>query len=357
MKYVLHVSLFICILGVKLWATPTIDQMISQMIMVGFNGTTVEDKWVQQIALDIEKQRIGGVVLTGRNIKTSDQLKALTAFLHAQARETPLLVATEQEGGEFSQLSPMKGFTAFLSAFDIMEKMDLTAAFHTYTTMARLLKEHHINYNLAPVVDIAQEDSPSIGQKGRSFSPYANIVSVYSSTFVDAFAKEHILTTLKHFPGYGSASKDAQKEQADISLSWQFDELKPYYDMIKTNKITSVMVSNLYLKRFDLIYPAMLSEIIVNGLLRERMGYQGVVISDDMLSKGISRAFSLEERVVLSINAGVDILLFSDYFLKGTNTPKAIHAIIKEAVTNGAIQEKTIHKAYERIIRMKKGLQ
>lgn len=331
--------------------------MIGQMIMVGFNGSTLDNKWVKQISLDIEKDRIGGVLLLGRNITSSSKLKALTQHLQSQSKDLPLLIAVDQEGGRVARLSPMKGFKAYPSAFEVADTMTLQEAEETYTSMAQLLKAHHINYNLAPVVDIAQDDSPIIGKKERSFSSYANIVSVYGSTFIDAFTKEKILTSLKHFPGHGSALKDSHLDQTDVSLSWQFDELRPYYDMIRTNKVDSIMVGHLYLKRFDLEYPATLSGIIINGLLRERMQYDGVVISDDMLMKGVSERFSLEDRIILSINAGMDILLFSDYFMKGTNAPKAIKTIIKEALKSGKIKQATIEKSYQRISRMKKGLQ
>ena len=166
-----------------------------------------------------------------------------------------------------------------------------------------------------------------------------------------------MLTSLKHFPGHGSARADSHTHITDVSLSWEFDELRPYFDMIQTKKAKSIMVAHVYLKRFDLEYPATLSKAIVNGILRQEMGYNGMVISDDLMMKGVSEEFSLSQRLKLAINAGIDMLIISEPKLDGISTIERVNHLLLKAVERGEIEEKSIKKAYERIMALKKELE
>lgn len=335
------------------FAQVTLNEMISQMIMVGFTGKNPEDKWAKQIKLDISQNRIGGILLLQRNVESKEQLRSLLKSFNQTKSKLPNLIAIDQEGGKITRLSSDMGFTSFPTARKVANDMTLIKAKETYKKMAQNLKNLGINYNLAPVVDILI--NPTEFERQRCFSKYPSIVTAYASSFIEGFDEVNILTSLKHFPGYASANTDAHEGIVDITSSWQFDELRPYFDLIKSNNARSIMVSHVYLKQFDSNYPASLSKKIINGILRDELKYNGVVISDDLMMKSL-REFSIEERIIKSINAGVDILLLSEYFLNRTNTPKAVKAIITNAINNGQITEERIAKSYERIAKMKERL-
>lgn len=350
----MRVKIFILLLLQSiLFAQATTQEMISQMIMVGFTGSKPEDKWVKQIKLDISQNRIGGILLLQRNITSKAQLKNLLKSINQTKSKLPNLVAIDQEGGKVTRLSKDMGFTSFPSSRDVANKMTIKQAQKTYKTMAQELKDLGVNYNLAPVVDILITKTEF--ERERCFSKYPSIVTTYATSFIDGFNTLHVLTALKHFPGYASASSDAHEGIVDITSSWQFDELRPYYDLIKSDYAKSVMVSHVYLKQFDENYPATLSKKIVKGILRDELKFDGVVISDDLMMKSL-KGFSIKDRVINAINAGVDILLFSEYFLNGTNTPKEVKNIINNAIKNGQISPQRVKKSYDRIIKMKESL-
>lgn len=332
----------------------SLQEMIAQMIMVGFEGTKKEDKWVRQIRIDINKQRIGGILLFDRNIKSPEQLKALTSNLQLKT-PLPTLIAIDQEGGLVTRLTKEKGFRTYPSARKVGENKNIGETYKLYKEMAKYLKSFGINYNLAPVVDITSLTSGF--QKKRTFNKYPSIITSYAQSFVDAFKEENVLTSLKHFPGYGNAASDTHKIITDTTQSWSFDELMPYFYLIQSKNIQSIMVGHTYLKRFDTQYPSSLSYEIVTEILRKQMKYDGVVISDDLLMKGIGKEFDIKKRIILSIKAGVDILIFSDYFLLGKSTPKAVMETILEAINQGKISKDRIKQSYLRIVKMKSLIQ
>jgi len=350
----LHVSIASLFLTIQLYATPSLETMIGQILMVGFHGDKASQ--IEPILEAISNEKIGGVLLLGRNISSPEQLQELTKSLQ-EASKTPLLIAVDQEGGKVARLNASNGFEDFPSALSVGSEMDLVAAKSLYSRLAHTLKGHGINYNLAPVVDIQNSLAPIIGAKERAFSSYPISVSLYARAFVDAHTEAGVATSLKHFPGHGSARADSHTDITDVSLSWEFDELRPYFDMIQTKKAKSIMVAHVYLKRFDLEYPATLSKAIVNGVLRKEMGYDGMVISDDLMMKGVSKEFNLAQRLSLAINAGIDMLIISEPKLNGASTIEQVNHLLLKAVERGEIKEESIKNAYERIMALKKELE
>lgn len=355
MNIALHVSLSLVLLNSFVFATPNIKTMVGQMVMVGFEGQMPTE--ITPVLEAIEEGSVGGVLLLGRNIADGQQLKTLTSTLQANAKRTPLLIAVDQEGGKVARLNSNNGFETFVSAKEVATQMSLEEASVLYGHMAKQLKVHGINYNLAPVVDIENPHSPIIGDIGRSFSPHVTTVSLYAQAFTQAFARENIATALKHYPGHGSATTDSHNTLTDVTDSWSFDELRPYYDFIQTNQAQSIMVAHVYLRQFDPNFPASLSKILITDILRERMGFEGVVISDDMLMKGVAQGFSFEERIIHAINAGVDIVIVSDFYTQGMSVPERIAKSVHEAINRGEIKLQTLEEAYARILEFKKTLQ
>lgn len=339
-------------------AQPSLDAMISQMLMVGFSGTKSENKWVEQIGKEIRANKIGGVILFKDNIVSPKQLKKLTAYLQAQNKlPYPLFIGVDQEGGKVQRLESSNGFTNYLGAYELASTKTLLEAIKEYEKLSNELYMYGFNLNFAPVVDLnLNPSSPAIGAKGRSYSSEEEITYAYANTFIEAMHKNHILNVVKHFPGHGSATNDSHKGFTDITKTWQYKELKPYFDFIAYKKADMIMIGHLTNINFDKKYPATLSKKIVTGILREKLHFDGVVISDDMNMGAIKKNFSTKEAIIYSINAGVDILLFSSYFYENSNIVKTFHTLVKEAVQNGKISKERIKESYQRIIQLKKSL-
>ncbi|WXG20182.1 glycoside hydrolase family 3 N-terminal domain-containing protein [Campylobacter concisus] len=179
------------------------------------------------------------------------------------------------------------------------------------------------------MVDLHDENSPIIAAKQRAFSEYASKVVIYADAFMDAFKEQGILTTLKHFPGHGSSKEDSHKNKSEVTLSK--DALLPYKDAISTGRAQIIMVGHLFVKGIDEDNPATLSKKIITDLLRNELKFNGVVISDDMLMKGVGDE-ALAQKVVKFINAGGDILLFSEFKINNQRTADLITQIIIDAV-------------------------
>ena len=337
--------------------SPTLEEMVGQMLMVGVGGSKTTDKWVKQLRSDIENGKIGGVILFANNIKSPKKLKELTSFLSSAKSKYPLFVAIDQEGGKVQRLSSKNGFTDYPSAFDIARKKTLLESYEIYKRLADELKEYGFNINFAPVVDInIDPKSPAIGAKKRSYSAQEEIVIAYSSEFIKAQKDAGIISVLKHFPGLGSAKTDSHKRLTDVSKTWQYKELKPYYDFIKYEKVEAIMVEHIILDKFDKIYPALLSKKTISGVLRSQLGFKGVVFSDDMNMKAISDIYGFKQSIIMAVNAGVDVLVYSSYFTKKSSVVNEVTKIIIDAVKSGKIDIKTIENSYKRIKGLKNAI-
>ena len=349
--------LFSLVISLSFSKTISLETMIGQMIMVGVGGDKPTDKWVKQLGEDVKKGRVGGVILFGNNIESPKKLKKLTSFFKNIKTKYPLFIAIDQEGGKVQRLNEKKGFNSYPSAFKVSSKMTLLEAYDIYKSLAYELKEYGFNINFAPVVDLnINEKSPAIGAKKRSYSNQEEIVIAYSSEFIRAQKEAGIISVLKHFPGHGSAKNDSHKRLTDVSKTWEYKELKPYYDFIKYDKADAIMVGHINLDKFDKIYPASLSKNMINGLLREKLEFNGVVFSDDMQMKAISDMYGFDTSVILAVNAGVDVLVYSSYFTKKSSVVKEVTDIILNAVKSGSIDKKRVEDSYKRVVRLKNGI-
>lgn len=332
-----------------------LEQKIGQMLMFGFRGNNINDEWVQTIKQQTEDLHLGGILILSYNIVSPSQTDSLMAFLKGAKTKHKLLLAIDQEGGRVQRLSPAKGFRGFPSAQQIAETMSLEEAFETYTELAKECKQYGFNYILAPVVDVnVNPESPAIGNLERSYSADPNIVSEYASAFIEAISNQGLIACLKHFPGHGSATIDSHLGMTDVTNTWQEQELIPYLNLINTHDLPSIMSAHIFHSEIDSLYPASLSYQHINNLLRNELSYNGVVISDDLQMGAIVQHYNLEETVIKAINAGSDILIFSQYFNPNINLPIEVINIIKKAVSDGVIPKQRIEESYNRIIKMKK---
>jgi beta-N-acetylhexosaminidase len=340
-----------------------LDVQIGQMLMVGFRGLDVNDN--SAIIQDIKNRHIGGVILFDRdvpgrtdirNIKYPAQLKNLTAKLQSAA-EHHLLIAIDQEGGRVCRLKPVRGFPQTKSAQYLGQANDLSLTNREALKISKTLSEAGINLNLAPVVDLnINPDNPVIGNLERSFSADAEIVTNHAAEFIKAHRKVGILCALKHFPGHGSSTQDSHKGLTDVTKTWTEKELVPYQELIDQGLADIIMTAHVYNAELDHQYPATLSKAIITGVLRDRLNYDGVVISDDMQMGAITDHYGFETAIELAVKAGVDIILIANNSEYDEKTAAHAIEVIKKMVRTGRISQNRIYRSYLRIQKLKRSI-
>jgi len=334
---------------------------IGQMLMVGFRGVkATDDSYITGVIKDLE---LGGIVLFDydvstksflRNIVNPDQTKKLILNLQSYAK-VPLLIAVDAEGENVNRLKPDYSFLNIISAKEMGKNID--AVTKESKRLAVELKELGFNMNLAPVVDVdINPNNPIIGGLNRSFSSDPNKVTTYAASFIKAHNEENIITVEKHFPGHGSSVSDSHLGMVDITNTYQEKELIPYIELQKKGLLDVVMTAHIINRNVDENYPATLSSNFLQKILRQQIGFGGIIISDDLNMNAIVDNYGFKEAVVKAVNAGCDILLISN---NGTSEydeqlPYKVRDIIYEAVKSGYISQKTTMESYDRIYNLKK---
>jgi beta-N-acetylhexosaminidase len=345
---------------------PTVEEMAAQMLMVGFRGTVAEED--SAIIKHIRAGFVGNVILfekdmtlgagTLRNIESPEQLKKLIKVLkEANTSSIPLWVAIDQEGGKVQRLRPGRGFEADFPSAQTLGQEDESYTLSVAGKIGQELSRMEIDMNFAPVADLnINADSPAIGRIERSFGDCPNIVAKHILAYVDGMNKAGILSCLKHFPGHGSAKSDTHIGVTDVTSTWRGYELLPYREIINSNFAGAIMSSHVYHKALDPEYPASLSYGIITNILREMLGWKGLIITDDLHMRAITYKYDIEETINLAINAGADILLFSCN-ASGTifdpDFPKKAHQTIVKLVHDGKISKKRLYESWERILATK----
>ena len=333
-----------------------IEKMISKMVVLGFNGETVNSN--DEIYKNI-KAGLGGVILFDKdpndkqkvkNVRNKEQLNRLTSQLQAISNQK-LLISIDQEGGIVQRLKSSDGFVNTPKAIDVALKGENFAK-ETYALLAKDLKQSGINTDFAPVVDLAiNKENKVIVTRGRSFGESSKDVIKYSSIFVDELKKQKIISVLKHFPGHGSSLGDSHLGFVDISNTWSPKELEPYKYFIQNNRVDMIMSAHVYNKNLDKDYPATLSYEINTKLLRNKLGYEGVLISDDLQMQAISKHYDLKQTLTLAINSGVNMLLFANQLAKPISLKEIVNTVYSQ-ILNKEISIEQIIKSNERIDRM-----
>jgi len=361
----------LCLLALLLLLAPRpaaaqadLDVMIGQMIMAGFRGYTVDEN--SPIMRDIRERHLGGVVLfdrdlsrpesDGRNIKSPAQVRKLIADLQKGAY-IPLLVAVDQEGGMVQRLKKKYGFPETPSAAELGKSKD-DAVFDAGLAVGETLALSGFNVDFAPVADVnVNPESPAIGKLGRSFSADPERVAKCDELFLEGLAERGVVGCLKHFPGHGSAGEDSHQGLTDVSATWSDKELIPYRRLIGKDPVKMIMTAHIFNATLDSEYPATLSKAVITGLLREKLGFDGVVVTDDMNMRAITEFYGLDEAVRRAIEAGADILLFGNNLTYDPEIVLKVTEIIRNLVERGEIPEARIRQSYQRIIRLKRTLE
>jgi beta-N-acetylhexosaminidase len=339
---------------------PSLRDRIGQMLLVGFRGLTVED--AGEIVADIRDRNLGGILLFDtdqpthsavRNVESPAQLTALVAGLQSLAR-TPLLVAIDEEGGLVARLDERHGFPPTISAADLGARGDVAFTRRAGEQIADTLAAVGVNLNLAPVVDLnVNPENPIIGSLGRSFSADPAVVTVQAEAFVDGHRAVGVRTTLKHFPGHGSSTGDTHLGVVDVTTTWSPTELEPFANLVHDDLADAVLTAHVFNSTLDAEHPATLSQPTITGILRERLGWKGVVISDDMQMGAIRQAYGYADAIRLAILAGVDLLTIAQQQVYEVDIVERTIDLIEGFVTDGSLSTARIDESYARIQALK----
>ena len=343
-------------------AALTREQAVGQMLLVGFRGTELTDPAAAMLR-DIQP---GGVILfdrdgpsggeLARNITDWAQLQALTAQLQEQAA-IPYFIAIDAEGGYVNRLKEKYGFALKVPT---AQKLGARPAAETAALAGQLAAEMRavgLNWNLAPVVDVnVNPESPAIGAIERSFSADPAVVTAQAQAFSGAMRQRQVIPTLKHFPGHGSAAGDTHLGVTDVTATYRRElELAPYRELIAGGYADAIMTAHIVNRRLDAAgRPATLSPAIIDGLLRQELGFAGVVVSDDMQMGAIVAQYGPADAAIAAVQAGVDVILLAnqqgDYDLQRVY---GVRDALLQAVANGVIPEERIYQSAERILALK----
>ncbi|MEM8702741.1 MAG: glycoside hydrolase family 3 N-terminal domain-containing protein [Pseudomonadota bacterium] len=341
--------------------TIPLRQKIGQMILIGFVGDRLSRPGVKRVREQLEAGAIGGVLYLRRNLKNKQAVQRLNAaFREAAPAALPPLIAIDQEGGRVQRLRGRDGFPETPSAKRIARKGSPSDAERTYLALAENLADWGFTLNLGPVVDVdANPRNPIIGRLGRSYSSDPEQVAAFGSAFVSAHRAHGVLTALKHFPGHGSSLRDSHKGAVDITDTWSEDELIPFRQLIAEGMVDLVMtahVINRQMEAAETHVPMSLSKSALTGVLRGDLGYNGVIVSDDIQMDAIRWNFSLKEAVLKAVVAGTDILLFANDKRPDPKIPEKVADILETAAKRDPELARKIDAAYARIVKLKRNL-
>jgi beta-N-acetylhexosaminidase len=338
----------------------TLEQKIGQMILTGFRGLTVDAN--SPVVDDIRSRRVSGVILFDkdvalnsdiRNIESPTQVKELNKKLQEYGNGN-LIISVDQEGGLITRLKEKYGFRPTASHQEIGNRDEKAFTVEQVRQTAETLATAGFNMNFAPVVDLnLNPQNPVIGSFERSFSDNVDTVVKHAVTYIDELHRKGILSALKHFPGHGSSTGDSHEGFVDVTNIWQLKELSSFRDLIEIGKTDVIMTAHIFNSNYDKKYPATLSRGWLTGILRYGLEFDGVIITDDMQMKAISKHFNLVESVELAINAGADILMFANNVDFDEDIARKVNDIILELVKDKRIPEERIEEAYQRISTLK----
>jgi len=282
----------------------TYEQLAGQRLMVGFDGTTFND----DLRFLIGTLNIGGVILFTRNIVSPDQLRELCTDIQSCGRQSglpPLLIAIDQEGGEVARLKIP--FTQLPGASQMRDEGDVT---HFARMTAADLRNAGVNMNMAPVLDVAPKEISSV-MASRSFGADPLRVAAMGCFMIDQLQRRNIMAVAKHFPGIGRTVLDSHDDMPTLSV--ELEELRqvdlvPFAAAID-HRTAGMMLSHIFYDRIDPEWPASLSPKIVGDVLRRNMGYDGLVLTDDLDMGAIKRHYDIRTVVRQILFAGVDVAL------------------------------------------------
>lgn len=315
-----------------------VKQLAAQMVGIGFIGPTLTPE-----ARALIERGVRNVILFSRNVESPQLLAALT-FETKSASAGPLMMSVDQEGGRVLRMR--EPFTLVPSMRQIGQVADDQLAFQIGRVLARELRAVNFDMNLAPVLDVDTNPSNPV-ISSRSFGGSTELVSRLGVAVMRGLQENGVAACAKHFPGHGDTNKDSHHElptlpQHDIDRLNRV-ELPPFRAAIEAG-VASIMSAHVIYSQIDPINPGTMSSAILDGILRKRFGFDGLVMSDDMQMKAIADHYGFDESIVRAAEAGID-LFWICHSVELQN--RAIDVLIR-AAESGALRPQRLEEASRR---------
>ena len=317
-------------------------EKLGQMVMIGIQGTKVDDDSLYML----NQYHMGGVILFDRNMESPEQVKQLTSDLQAQSNEkVPLFIGIDEEGGDVVRMA--EKLTPPPSQKEIGATGDIEQARTWAIKTAKSLKDMGINVNFAPVADVGSNDK-------RSYSTDANTVIDFVRAATKGYQQENIIYSLKHFPGIGKGKVDSHIDSSSIDVVKEVlmtEDVLPFKTIIDESDPNDyfILVSHLKYPALDEEYPASLSSKIMTDLLRNELGYKGIIITDDMEMGAVANHNDFRSIGVKAVKAGADIVLVCHEY----EHQQEVYLGLLDAVNSGEISQERIDESVKRIIKVK----
>lgn len=350
----------VCCFGSDLLKEMSLEEKVGQILMVHFQGETIND----DAKILIQEAKVGSIIYYNwsNGLTSPAQVQALSAGLQQLAKENripiPLLITADQEGGVVARLQ--SGFTSFPGNKALGETSDPNLAKLSALAMGQELQAVGINMNLAPVVDVNNNPrNPIIGV--RSFGESPEIVVAFAEKALDGYRQAKIIATLKHFPGHGDTEVDSHEDLPIVRKSIEELEKIELFPFMQLSRIAPViMTAHLLVPALDVDHCSTLSAKTLS-YLRNKIGFQGVIITDSLVMQGVlKKCQTVDEAAVKALNAGCDILLLGGKQLVGEHNVeltvddvKRIHSFLVKAVQENRISEERLNQAVDRVLALK----
>lgn len=321
----------------------TLEEKIGQMLIFSYNGTSL----TTDASNAISQYKLGNFIHMGYNVPDGITAGLFTTELQNKIVATtkiPGFICIDQEGGRVARL--VNGGTRFIGNMAIAATNNPENAYLVGEATGEELRNYGINFDLAPVLDVNNNpNNPVINN--RSYSDNAITVSLFGQQMIAGLAESNVMGCAKHFPGHGNTSTDSHTSLPKITSTKEdlyAIELAPFISAIASG-IDAIMTTHIIFSAIDKEYPATLSRAVLTDLLRDELGYQGIIVTDGMEMKAIADNYGVAQAAVLAVKAGADMLAYTTM-----NNPITAHQAIKEAVINGEISEARINDSVRRIL-------
>ena len=322
----------------------SLEEKIGQLFIVGFESEEINDEIVDLV----KNQKVGGLIYFSRNIVDSNQIINLNNEIKAIEKDIPLFISVDEEGGVVSRVP--EEFVKLPSSGYIGQFNDENLSYNVGKIIAKELNSLGFNMDFAPVLDIdSNPNNTVIGE--RAFGNNSEIVSRLGIKTMEGIKDGKIIPVVKHFPGHGDTDVDSHyglpivKKTLEELENLEFIPFKNAID----NGADVVMISSIILESIDNEYPATMSKKVTTDILRDSLGFDGVIATDDMTMGAIVDNYNLADAVIMSINAGSDLVLVCHGYDDIINSIVAV----KDAVNSKIISEEKIDESVYRILKLK----
>ncbi|MEL6648164.1 MAG: glycoside hydrolase family 3 N-terminal domain-containing protein [Pseudomonadota bacterium] len=341
------------------WFRPRDDlaAAVADLLLLGFYGATSASPSARLLARQVRRRQVGSVFFVEHNVGTLEDVKDLVSMM--RRRDAPALLAIDQEGGVVQRLGKDHGVSRFQGAKRMVAIKSADEARQIYEKAGTDMAGLGFRINMGPVLDLDEPLNPAVGKYGRAFSDDPDCITDYGLAFVEGFAKAGVFCAAKHFPGQGKAVSDSHDMPADVTQTWTEEELKPYRRLIAMGRAPDlIMMGHLRVDSIDGSgLPATVSHAIVTDLLRGRLGFEGVIVTDDIDMGAVRTFMDRKEAFIEALAAGNDLIMIKNLFRYDPLLPERAVRWVRRAIAEGRLTQEQVFASAEKVRALRRRIQ